>query len=125
LSAGLSVVIGAAAEHATDASLAASLSQFRIAHQYHQFHAFGLLIVGLILSQTGPSRCLVWSGWLMVVGTLLFSGNLYLRSMAGIHQFHTVTPFGGAAFILAWILLAIGVVTRTTDAGRSAGASEG
>ena len=47
LSAALSVIIGAAAEHAPSAQLAASLPLFRTAHQYHQFHALGLMIVGL------------------------------------------------------------------------------
>lgn len=41
-------------------------------------------------------------------GMLLFSGNLYLRSLAGIHTFHAVTPLGGSAFILEWLMFAVG-----------------
>ena len=45
----------------------------------------------------------------MIAGTLLFSGNLYLRSLADVHALHWVTPWGGMAFILGWIALAVGV----------------
>lgn len=48
----------------------------------------------------------------MVAGTLLFSGNLYLRSLADYHALHAVTPWGGGAFILSWLALAIGVLKK-------------
>ncbi len=112
LSAASSVVLGAATAHAPDAQLAASLPLFQTALQYHQFHALGLVTVGLVAARLPASRCFVWSGWLMVVGTLLFSGNLYLRSIAGIHDFHAVTPYGGGAFIVAWLLFAVGVLAQ-------------
>jgi uncharacterized membrane protein YgdD (TMEM256/DUF423 family) len=32
-----------------------------------------------------------------------------LRSIAGIHVFHAVTPMGGGAFILGWLMFALGV----------------
>lgn len=50
---------------------------------------------------------------LLVCGTLLFSGNLYLRSLADFHTLHAVAPFGGVAFILGWLALAIGVITSS------------
>lgn len=49
----------------------------------------------------------------LVCGTLFFSGNLYLRSLADFHTLHAVTPFGGSAFILGWLALAIGVITSS------------
>ena len=112
LSAAVSLVLGAAAAHALNAQLAPSLALFQIALQYHQFHALGLIAVGLLVVRFPSCRWFAWSGWLMVAGTLLFSGNLYLRSLAGFNEFHAVTPFGGGAFIAAWLLLAIGVLTR-------------
>lgn len=46
----------------------------------------------------------------MLAGMLLFSGNLYLRSLADFHALHALTPVGGGAFILAWLALARGVL---------------
>lgn len=54
------------------------------------------------------------AGGLMIVGTLLFSGNLYLRSLADFHGLHVVTPWGGMCFILGWIALAVGALTSWT-----------
>jgi uncharacterized membrane protein YgdD (TMEM256/DUF423 family) len=110
LSAASSVALGAAANHALAERLANTLAWFQTALQYQQFHALGLMIVGLVAIRV-PSRWTIAAGWLMLAGTLLFSGNLYLRSLANFHALHVVTPFGGGAFILAWLALALGVLT--------------
>lgn len=114
LSAAISIVLGAAAAHALSGLPEGAQSWFRTALQYQQFHALGLLAVGLIAGRAA-SVWIIAAGWLMVVGTLLFSGNLYLRSLADFHALHAVTPFGGGAFILAWLALAVGVVVRRND----------
>ena len=111
LLAAVSIALGAAASHVLAERLANTQAWFQIALQYQQFHALGLMIVGLVATRFS-SAWIVASGWLMVVGTLLFSGNLYLRSLADFHALHAATPFGGGAFILAWLALAIGVLRR-------------
>ncbi|MBI5786203.1 MAG: DUF423 domain-containing protein [Rhodocyclales bacterium] len=111
LSAAISVALGAAAAHALAGLPPAAQSWFHTALQYQQFHALGLLAVGLVAGRK-PSPWVAASGWLMVAGTLLFSGNLYLRSFGDFHALHAVTPFGGGAFMLGWLALAIGVATR-------------
>ena len=119
LSAAASAMLGAAAAHGTGDQLAASLPLFQTALQYHQLHALGLMIVGLVAARFPSSRWFAWSGGLMVVGTLLFSGNLYLRSLVGFHALHALTPFGAAAYIVAWLVLAVGLVaSRDPDAAR-------
>lgn len=116
LSAASSVALGAAANHALAERLINTLAWFQTALQYQQFHALGLMIVGLVAIRV-PSRWSIAAGWLMLAGTLLFSGNLYLRSLANFHALHAVTPFGGGAFILAWLSLAAGMLTpdRATE----------
>jgi uncharacterized membrane protein YgdD (TMEM256/DUF423 family) len=109
LSALASVAIGAATTHGSNENVAAAWPLLQTALQYHQFHALALLAVGLVLDRS-PSRWVAAAGWLMVAGTLLFSGNLYLRSILGYHALHAVTPFGGGAFMLGWLALAVGVV---------------
>jgi uncharacterized membrane protein YgdD (TMEM256/DUF423 family) len=110
LSAAISVALGAAGAHALANLPELSQSWFRTALHYQQFHALGLLAVGL-LAERIASRWLVAAGGLMIVGTLLFSGNLYLRSLADFHALHVVTPWGGMSFILGWIALAVGALT--------------
>ena len=112
LGAAVSVALGAAAAHTLAERAAAAQAWFHTALQYHQFHALGLLAAGLIAARLPDSRWVMAAGALMVTGTLLFSGNLYLRSLADFHALHAVTPFGGAAFILAWLALAIGVLGK-------------
>lgn len=112
LSAAVSVLLGAAGAHVFAGKPAQALALFQTALQYHQLHAVGLLAVGLVLGRSAPSRLIAAAGWLMVAGTLLFSGNLYLRSLADFHALHAVTPWGGTAFILGWLALAGGVLRK-------------
>lgn len=114
----LTVALGAAGRHGLAAHLAAHDpgGWFQTALTYHQLHALGLLIVGQALSRWPTSRWLALSGAALLLGMLLFSGNLYLRSIAGIHTFHIVTPLGGTAFIVGWLCFSIGILKppRTT-----------
>jgi uncharacterized membrane protein YgdD (TMEM256/DUF423 family) len=78
--------------------------------QYHFYHALGLLAVGIIATQLPESALVKWSGWLMVAGIILFSGSLYILSISGIKWLGAITPLGGTAFIIAWVLLAVAVL---------------
>lgn len=73
-----------------------------------QFHSLGLMLVGLALRVLGVSRWLLVAGGLMVAGLLLFSFNLYVRNVLGFDALRTLVPWGGGAWILAWLCLALG-----------------
>jgi uncharacterized membrane protein YgdD (TMEM256/DUF423 family) len=74
-----------------------------------QFHSLGLLFIGLALRVCGAPRWLQAAGWLMVLGLLLFSFNLYARHVLGWDALRALVPWGGAAWILAWLVLAMGL----------------
>ena len=77
--------------------------------QYQMFHAAGLLIVGLLAGKIGMPSVLNWSGWLMLVGTVIFSGSLYVLSITQIKVLGAITPIGGVSFLAAWVLLIVAV----------------
>ncbi len=77
-----------------------SMTIYERAVFYHFVHGLGLLLY----STLGRRPAAV--GWLLVAGVLLFSGSLYLLAITGVRILGAVTPFGGAAFIAAWVWLA-------------------
>nr|WP_302504362.1 DUF423 domain-containing protein [Geoalkalibacter halelectricus] len=47
------------------------------------------------------------AGWLIFLGVLLFSGSLYVMVLTGIRGLGMITPIGGVAFLIGWLLLAL------------------
>jgi len=107
LSAAVAVMLGAFGAHALRGRLPADLlAIYQTACQYHVYHALGLLAVGLLALHLPTSSALRWSGWLMLLGTALFSGSLYALAITGQRWLGAITPLGGTAWIAAWLLLA-------------------
>jgi uncharacterized membrane protein YgdD (TMEM256/DUF423 family) len=108
----LAIALGAFGAHALRARLEPRLLEvFHTAVLYHLFHTLGLAVVALTALKLVNSRALAWSGWLMMVGIVLFCGSLYLLSVTGARSLGAITPLGGVAFILAWIAFAIAAMT--------------
>lgn len=104
----LGVMLGAFGAHALKERLDAySLDVYQKAVFYHFVHALGILVVST-LRMTGAlkdSACTTVCA-LLLAGIVLFSGSLYLLALTGTKALGAVTPFGGLAFIAAWLLLA-------------------
>ena len=108
----LGVALGAFAAH----SLAAYFSDkprleanFKTGVQYHFYHA--LAIFGVAFTSRDFSSSLIpLSGWLFLLGIILFSGSLYIFSLTGKRWLGAITPLGGLAFLAGWICLAVGVM---------------
>lgn len=106
----LCVALGAFGAHGLKQRLSTDmLAVYQTGVQYHFYHALGLLAVGLILLHFPKSRLVVFSGWSMVAGIILFSVSLYVLSLTGIRGLGAITPLGGVAFLSAWAMLAYGV----------------
>ena len=109
LCAGLSVVFSAAFAHWP--SFAGGIpAMVQTALSQQQFHALGVVLVGLAQGWRGPSPWWLASGWLMLVGMALFSFNIYARSLLGFDALRALVPWGGSAWIAAWALLAVGAL---------------
>ncbi|POZ51972.1 DUF423 domain-containing protein [Methylovulum psychrotolerans] len=104
----LGVGFGAFGAHGLKAILSPELlAVYQTGVTYQMWHALGLLVIGLLHQQTPTAKRLVWAGWLMFVGILLFSGSLYLLAVTDEKVLGMVAPFGGVCFLLAWLLLAL------------------
>ena len=104
----LAVILGAFGAHSLRGRLDAYLmSVYEKAVFYHFLHALGMLVVS-ILPKTGtfPESAADGVCWLLLAGILIFSGSLYLLAITGVRTLGAITPLGGIAFILAWLLLA-------------------
>jgi uncharacterized membrane protein YgdD (TMEM256/DUF423 family) len=111
INAALVVMLGAFGAHGLKAKISVEmLAVYQTGVHYHLFHALGLLVIGLVATQIADSVWLRWSGWLMLLGIILFSGSLYVLSVSGLRWLGMITPFGGVAFIAAWIVFVIAIV---------------
>lgn len=74
--------------------------------RYHLFHA---LAVGLtaVLGGNVTSRFPWYAGLAFAIGTLLFSGSLYVMALTGLKGLGAVTPFGGLTFLGGWLAFAM------------------
>lgn len=99
------VGLGAFGAHVLkDALLArASLSTWQTAVLYQLVHSVALLVIA---RWSDSGQTLVWIGRLWVTGIILFSGSLYWLSLGGPKLLGPVTPLGGLAFLLGWLLVA-------------------
>ncbi|MFZ5911905.1 MAG: DUF423 domain-containing protein [Chloroflexota bacterium] len=106
--AALSVSMGAFAAHgATKFMTEQQLGWMDKAARYNMYHALALFVVAWALTQwSQQAKWLNAAGWSFVTGIVLFSGSLYVMSFSYLRLGY-ITPLGGVAFVLGWILLAI------------------
>jgi uncharacterized membrane protein YgdD (TMEM256/DUF423 family) len=106
----VSVAVGAFGAHGLHDYLEETgrSSTFVTGVTYLWYHTFAILIVG-VLSNFKSNKFLQWSGYLFLIGILLFSGSLFLLIATGNTSFGAITPIGGLSFIAGWICLAVGV----------------
>ncbi len=106
------VAAGAYGAHALAQQLSPYLlNVFQTAVLYQLIHALALLGIVALLSQSVRSKALLISAGLMVIGTILFSGSLYLLTLSS-WRVGLITPLGGFLLISAWITLLIAGLKR-------------
>jgi uncharacterized membrane protein YgdD (TMEM256/DUF423 family) len=106
LSAFIGVAAGAFGAHGLKSRISAEmLSIFEVGVRYQMYHAFALIAAAWVQSKW-PSSLVKSGGCLFVIGTILFSGSLYLLSISGMRWLGAITPLGGLAFLAGWVCLA-------------------
>lgn len=109
LSGAIGVMLGAFGAHALRGRLEPpARDTFETAVRYQMYHVAALVAVAFA-STLNQSALIGLSGWAFVLGTVLFSGSLYLLVITKKRWLGAITPFGGMALIIGWLLLAAGV----------------
>ena len=115
---GLAVAAGAFGAHGLKKLVPPeTVSSYQTGVQYQMYHAFALLIVGILYERL-QSNLLNYAGALFIAGIVLFSGSLYLlaslkaMNKVGLSGIGLITPIGGLFFIAGWIMLLIAVLKK-------------
>ena len=110
LTALLAVIIGAFGAHGLENMMTEDLMDtYKTSVEYHFYHALGLILIGILLIQLPDLSLLRIAGWMMFAGIIIFSGSLYILSITGIKWLGAITPIGGTAFIISWLLTFLAV----------------
>jgi len=112
----LAVILGAFGAHGLRDKLDPDLlASFETGIRYQFYHALALLLIGLLMNHVGAATLRAASTCIMI-GTLLFSGSIYLLSTRALLPFGDmrflgpVTPLGGVLLIAGWILMAVAFI---------------
>lgn len=102
-----SVAVGAFGAHALKNRLTEEmLSVFEVGARYQMYHAIAIWL-SVWFSTLNQGMLALFSGWTFFIGSLVFSGSLYLLALTGIRIFGAITPIGGIFFLVGWLCLAL------------------
>ena len=108
------VAAGAFGAHALAEALPPDrLAVFETGARYQMFHALALVGTALVVGRR-RGRAAPAAAWLFAVGTVLFSGSLYVLALSGVRAWGAVTPLGGVAWLAAWALLGLAALRPRT-----------
>ena len=105
------IIMGAFGAHALKKILDLErLSSFEIGVRYQMYAALTLLVLGFNL--TFENSLEIWAFYGILLGTLLFSGSIYLLSFKNYWKINLkflgpITPIGGLLLVIGWLLLLI------------------
>jgi uncharacterized membrane protein YgdD (TMEM256/DUF423 family) len=104
------VAAGAFGAHGLRARVEPGLLEvWKTGAQYQMYHALAMLVVAQLATQRPAAAC---AGWAMLGGVVLFSGSLYGLVLSGVRGLGAVTPVGGVAFLVGWVILAVVALRR-------------
>lgn len=112
----VATIAGAVGSHALPLVDAQALRSFETAVQFQFFHGLGVIAMTLVGLEGRGGRLRALAGWLMLFGTVLFCGSIYARTLGAAPGIVGVAPYGGVAFMLAWLAFAVSPWLKNSDA---------
>lgn len=105
----IAIGLGAFGAHGLKQILSAEmLAIWQTAVQYQLVHGLALFALAIVYPRFAPhsSGSAKFIAPSFIGGTILFSGSLYALALSGIKVLGAITPLGGVAFLIGWLLLA-------------------
>lgn len=107
----LTVAGGAFGAHGLKGAVpAVDLAAFETGMRYGLVHAVAALLA-LILSRQGITAARL-SSWAFLSGIVLFSGSLAFLGITGSRGLVVLTPIGGLALLVGWVILCAGFIVQ-------------
>ncbi|NMH73793.1 DUF423 domain-containing protein [Bacillus sp. RO2] len=107
----LAVALGAFGAHGLEGKVSERMIEiWKTGVTYQMFHAGGLFVVALLMERFSNTGLLSSAGWSFLIGIVLFSGSLYILTLSGVKILGAITPLGGVAFLIGWVLIIIAAV---------------
>jgi len=101
----LAVALGAFGAHGLKERVTPEdLAIWETAVHYQGLHAVALVLFGLFAER---ARAGAAAGWSFLLGALIFSGTLYGIVLGGPRWLGAITPIGGTALILGWLVFGL------------------
>lgn len=102
------VAMGAFGAHVLSGYMAEpSLEVYDVGVRYHIIHSLAMLALSARPSSSAFPVAYTRACWAWLVGIILFSGSLYLLSITTVKWMGMITPFGGVALLLGWLVLVV------------------
>ena len=97
------------AAHALQQRLPAeALAWIETGSRYGLAHGLALLAVACLARQdAGPALAIRLAAWAFALGSLLFSGTLYIMGLANTATPAALVPLGGVALLAGWACLLV------------------
>ncbi|KPB03031.1 DUF423 domain-containing protein [Bacillus sp. CHD6a] len=107
----LAVALGAFGAHGLEGKVSERMIEiWKTGVTYQMFHAGGLFVVALLMERFSSIGLLSSAGWSFLIGIVLFSGSLYILTLSGVKILGAITPLGGVAFLIGWVLIIVASV---------------
>ncbi|WP_427901635.1 DUF423 domain-containing protein [Marinobacter caseinilyticus] len=86
---------------------AQGLAVFQTGVTYQVYHGLGLMLVAILGGLDLSRQLLGWAAAFFTLGTVLFSGSLYLLVLTTQPWLGPVTPAGGLCFMVGWVMVIV------------------
>lgn len=103
------VVLAAMGSHLFD--MKGMQGTWQTASNIHLFNAAALLGLAALLAKLDPAP-LRWGAWMIVLGTVIFCGSIYLHVITG-RTPTSVAPVGGMLMMAGWLLAALAFIRKS------------
>lgn len=107
----LAIALGAFGAHGLEGRISEKMLQvWKTGVTYQMFGTGAMFVIGFLMMKIQEGSLLQWAGWFTFAGMILFSGSLYMLSVSGVKWLGAITPLGGVAFLIGWVLVGTAIV---------------